>query len=444
MVVYLFAAFVCSCMAKTFVSPFQYGWKEAKSDKERYRVLYKTHTEAVRIGTYVDYSGIDTADIELYDGCKLIPLTTYNDFKGVVINVKNNIRQEVLFRYIEPVKQIDISKEAIDKGIFRNYSELQNGDYLLFVQDANDWGVREGSEEKITRKDIIYIKDGYGKSKTIMPYNNDWSAPVCNYTPVRKETFVLKNLTVNRIANSTYITLPIEVQNLYDVLFDSITVNTPDDNNLYGDFAVRITNCMKVEMNHIAINGSYSQKALFGYGLALNNIADFKAKNIYGHAKWGIFGNYNVNGALLEYCDINRWDTHAYAKDITLRHCKISNVYNQFSSVYGTVTYDNCHFINCIPHLIDSSFNAYTEYNVVFSNCTIDNKSKNARMFQFYRDDSKINQRHELTKKYWPNVTIKNTKINFTGQNPMSLTVRKLKFNNDKRIDNTILNMLSE
>lgn len=433
--------YVC---AQTVVTPFQYGWSGAKSDKERYRVLYETHAAAVRQGAQVDYSGIDTANIELYDGCNSIPLTDHNDFKGLVINVKNNARNDYLFSHVEPSAPVTLSKESIDKGTFKNINELKNGDFLLCIKDANLWGVREGYNDPPTRCDMVYVKNGYGRNKTIMPYNNEWSAPICTYTPVRDKPFVVKNLTINRMSSvSSVMTFAVKLENLYDVRMDSITINTEDDPLLYGDFAIRIINCIDVTMNNVTLNGSYSQKTNYGYGISLYNVAGFRAKNLYGHVKWGIFGNHNVNGAVLEDCDINRWDIHYYGKDVTLRHCRISNQYNQYSSVYGTVTYDGCHFINCIPHLIDGSYIAYTQYNITFRDCIIEASNKNARMFMFYRDDSKMNPRHELAEKYWPDVSIRNLTVRYNTGEPMSVFVKNMKFTDDSRIDAPILDMVS-
>ena len=429
--------------AQTVVSPFQYGWLEADSDKARYKVLYETHTAAVEQGAQVDYCGIDTANIELYYGCRLIPLTDYNDFKGLVINVKNNVRNDYIFSHAEPSTPVTLNKESIDKGTFNGVNELQNGDYLLCIKDTNVWGKREGYSDPVIRCDIIYVKNGRGKTRAILPYNNEWSAPECTYTPVKNKPFVIKNLTINRkSSDSLYKTMAINLKNLYDVRLDCITINTEKDSLLFGDQAIRITNCMNVTMKNIRLNGSYSQENKWGYGISLYNVADFKTKNLYGHAKWGIFGNNNVNGAVLEDCDINRWDIHHYGKDVILRHCKISNQYNQYSSIYGTVTYDCCHFINCIPHLIDSSYNAYPEYNIVFRDCIIDVNNKDARMFLFNRDDSKVNPRHEMSKKYWPNVSIEKLTVKYNINNPMSVFVKKMRFTNDSHIDTSILNMV--
>lgn len=434
---------VCVC-AQTSVTPFKYGWSGAKSDKERYKVLYDTHKAAVEQGAQVDYSGIDTADIEIRSDCGAIPLTGHNDFKGLVINVKNNARNDYLFSHAEPSTPVTLSKESIDKGTFKDIGELKSGDYLLCIRDANLWGEREGYDDPPTRCDMIYVKNGYGRTSAIMPYNNEWSAPVCTYTPVRDMPFVVKNLTINRKSTAqAYMTYAMKLENLYDVRLDSITINTEEDPLLYGDFAIRIINSMKVAMNNVTLNGSYSQETQYGYGISLYNVADFRARNLYGHAKWGIFGNNNVNGAVLEDCDINRWDIHYYGKDVTLRHCRISNQYNQYSSVYGTVTYDGCHFINCIPHLIDGSYNAYTQYNIVFRDCVIEAGSKNARMFMFYRDDSKVNTRHELAEKYWPDVSIRNLTVKYDAGEPRSVFVRKMNFTDDSRIDAPILDMVS-
>lgn len=148
--------------------------------------------------------------------------------------------------------------------------------------------------------------------------------------------------------------------------------------------------------------------------------------------------------ATLKDCDINRWDIHHYGKDITLRNCTVSNVYNQYSSVYGTITYDGCTFNNCIPHLIDHSYNAYTKYIVRFRNCTVNTGSKYSRLFLFNRNDNLTNPRHELAEKFWPDVKIENLRINISGSNAATLFIRNKKFKDDSRIDATLADMLAQ
>ncbi len=430
--------------AQKVLSPSAYGWKEAKNGIERYKALYRLQADAVKTGATVDYSEIDTANIELGYGCPLIPLADYNDFKGMVINVTNTVRYDYIFRHKAKTYSVNVTKEQIDKGDFSNVQALKKGDFLLTIKDKNVWGVRNGYSDLVIRQDLLYIKNGKARNKAIMPYNNEWSSPECTYIPISDKPLVIKNLTVNRTEGDAFKTYIIDVKGVYDVRIFNVTINTPDPGNFYGDQAIRITDCMDVLMEDVTIRGSYSQKKQWGYGISLNNVVNFTARRLYGHASWGIFGNNNVNTALLEDCDINRWDIHHYGKDITLRNCTVSNVYNQYSSVYGTITYDGCTFNNCIPHLIDHSYNAYTKYIVRFRNCTVNTGSKYSRLFLFNRNDNLTNPRHELAEKFWPDVKIENLRINISGSNAATLFIRNKKFKDDSRIDATLADMLAQ
>ena len=428
--------------AQNVLSPSAYGWKEAKNGIERYKVLYRLQADAVKTGATVDYSEIDTANIELGYGCPLIPLADYNDFKGMVINVTNTAQYDYIFRHEAKTYSVNVSKEKIDNGDFSDIEALRNGDCLLSITDQNVWGVRNGYSDHVIRKDLIYIRHGKAITQTILPYNNEWSSPECSYIPVAKDPLEIKNLTVNRTKGDAFKTCIFDIKGVYDVRIFNVTINTPDAGDFYGDQAIRITDCMDVLMEDVTINGSYSQKMQWGYGIYLGNVANFTARRLYGHAAWGIFGNVNVNTALLEDCDINRWDIHHYGKDITLRNCTVSNVYNQYSSVYGTVTYDGCTFNNCIPHLIDHSYNAYTKYVVQFINCTINTESIYSRLFLFNRNDKLTNTRHELEKKYWPDVKIKNMRVNIKGKNAITLFIKRRAYYNDNKIDASLYDML--
>lgn len=428
--------------AQPALSPSAYGWNDAQTDIDRYKILYRLQTDAIKLGVTVDYSEIDTANIELGYGSLLIPLADINDFKGMVINVNNTERKDYIFQRVETIRSISLTKKQIDSGDFTNIEELNNGDYMLCVKDKNVWGTRNGYADSIIRKDMIYVRNGYAKNKTIMPYDNDWTDIECTYTPVRDKPVIIKNLTVNRVAGAKYCTFIISIKNINDVRIENVTINTPDAGNFSGDQAIRFYDCMNVTLKDVTINGTYSQKDKWGYGIHMSNVYGFTAKRLKGHGTWGVFGNMNINNATLEDCDINRWDIHHYGRDVTLRHCTISNLYNQYSSIFGTVTYDCCTFNNCIPHLIDSSYNTYTKYNVVFRNCTINAMDMNARMFAFYnRNDNNINPRPELSEKYWPNVHIENLKINYNGSNLKTFVKEKSYFNN-KNISNTLYDML--
>ena len=121
------------------VSPCWYGLDEAKTDVERFYALYNTHVAALELGVDVNYDGVDKLDIEIPADAKPIPLTSYNLFKNLVLNVKNNSKHFFLFEMVQPADSIVVDKELIDKGHFESVKELRTGNYLLILRDDSLW-----------------------------------------------------------------------------------------------------------------------------------------------------------------------------------------------------------------------------------------------------------------------------------------------------------------
>lgn len=78
--------------SKKIVSPNQYGLQEAKTDLERYWVLFETHKHAKHDNLPITYKRIDTIRIEIPNNAQSLPLTDYVDFSNVVLDVKNNVK----------------------------------------------------------------------------------------------------------------------------------------------------------------------------------------------------------------------------------------------------------------------------------------------------------------------------------------------------------------
>ena len=113
------------------VSPCMFGLEEAKTDIERFYALYNTHVEAVKYGVDVDYDGVKEVNIEIPADAKSIPLTSYNIFNDLVINVKNNSKNFYLFSLTQPTDSVYISKKVIDGGDFTNVKGLRAGQQLV-------------------------------------------------------------------------------------------------------------------------------------------------------------------------------------------------------------------------------------------------------------------------------------------------------------------------
>ena len=401
---------------KKDISPNDFGLSTVKTETERYQVLLQTHQAAVAAGVNVDYSGIDTIRIEIPDRPVRIPLTRYNDFKGCVIVVKNTAKNCWLFGIEEEETSVTISKSAIDAGVFHSIEPLKKGRYLLLIEDENPWVLnRKGHDYGHQRRDILLVENGVAKNSVIKPYNNAFSSPKCSYIRVHEEPLVLKNLTIERDSGCTKVTHVASISGFNDVRISNMSLHTPT-NFLINDRGIRINNCTNVTLEDVWIDGTYSQPNHSGYGVNMNNIWNFKAVRMYGKANWGVFGNNNINTANIEDSQINRFDIHCYGRDISFDNVEFLDLYNQYSSTYGTIRYKNCTFTNFTPVLNGGSYNSFVEHEVVFKDCVFNATADKFFLFKLSHMDEPANARYELAEKCLPNVTIKKMTVNMMGE----------------------------
>lgn len=396
------------------LSPCMFGYEEATSDIERFYALYNTHVAALEEGSYVDYDGVESPiNIEIPADAKPIPLAEYAPFGGVTFNVKNTVKNFFLFRLAQEADTLkDINKKDIDKGVYKG-KFLSKGKKLLILQDDRLWvDKREGYKYGHYRKDLLVLKDGVSVNKPVMPYDNPQSQPSAQYCSYTEDVKVISSITINRTSSSTFKTYCFDIKNQYNVNLCDININTPNDDNLYADNAIRITNCAKVTLDHVRINGTYSQTNHYGYGILLDNLWDTQVINLKSSSKWGIFGSNNLNKVLVQDCDINRFDIHCYGRDVTIKNTFFSNLYNQYSSFYGTLLYDHCTFSNHVPVLLESSYNAYTGFELVLKNCVLNMSPKNYYLVDARYLTDKTNSRPETSAKCLPNVTLSKCTIN--------------------------------
>ena len=394
------------------LSPFDFGLSSAQNGIERYKALLNTHRAALKAGVNVDYSGIDTIRIEIPEKAQRIPLTQNNDFKGCVFVVKNTSRKTWLFDKKSRQDSIEVEKQQIDAGDFRSLKQLRKGRYLLVIEDENLWVKnRRGYSYGHPRKDILMVEDGIAKNTVVMPYNNDYSKPKCTFIRLKGKPLVFKNLTVLRDSECTFVTHVASIVGFDDVRISNVNIKTPES-NLNADRGIRLYDCTNVTMEDVLIEGTFSQSNNSGYGINLENVWNFKAKRLYGKAKWGVFGNNNVNTVLIEDSRINRFDIHCYGKDVSFKGVEFFDLYNQYSSVYGTISYDGCTFTDFVPVLNGGSYNAYVGHEVIFKDCVINATSKKNFLFKMSGMWQNANERNELTVKCLPNVFIKNMTIN--------------------------------
>lgn len=394
------------------LSPLSYGLSEASTDIERFRALERCHKDAVAKNVAISYTGIGSLDIEIPAGAVSIPLPDEVDFAGVQLKVLNTQKNFTLFAKSAILTPVQVPVESIDSGDFEGVPELCNGLFILIVEDKNPWVEnRKGYSYGATRKDVLVVENGLAKNSVTSPYNNKYSSPRTSFVPAGSPK-AYGNLRFSRDSKSTKMTYLFSINGCYDVTISDVTVSTPQDNKFYGDAAIQIHNSAKVRMSNVRIDGTYSQTNHYGYGINLENVAMFTGEHLYARARWGVFGSNNVNGAVLRDCDINRFDIHCYGRDVRCYGCRFSDMYNQFSSVFGDVYFEKCTFTNTIPVLMESSYNAYTPFDLTFKSCTFNLTANRNCLVTLFGLEEVHNTRPELFRKALPNITIRNCTVN--------------------------------
>lgn len=397
--------------AKKSISPFDFGWSSSKTGIEQYEALLNTHRAAITAGVNVDYSGIDTIRIEFPRKPYRIPLSLYNDFKGCVFIVKNNVGNCCLFNIANSSSTISIGKKSIDSGDFRSYSSLRKGKWLLIIEDENPWVLnRSGHSYSHIRKDVLLIKKGRAINSVTMSYDNDNSQPKCSVIKVNRHPLVIKNINIIRDSDCTFVTHIAQITGFNNVIISNVSINTPQ-NALSGDQGIRIYDCSNVSLNNVHIDGTYSQKNKYGYGISLNNVWNFTASDFYGFGNWGVFGNNNVNTAHIKNSALNRFDIHCYGKDVFFSRVAFSGLYNQFASVYGTILFEKSVFLDFIPMINGGSYNSYVPHDIVFNDCIINATPSKNYLFKMVSLGADPNPREELSVKCLPNISVRNLTI---------------------------------
>lgn len=419
---FLLSAILVSCAATApsgkrnkELSPYDFGLSHARNGEARYRVLYETHSAALAAGVNVNYDGIRSIDLEIPHGAKSIPLTNYNDFAGVIFNVKNTSTNMFLFSMTRKAEPIVVSKRDIDKGSFEVYPLLSKGRNLLVISDDKPWVEnREGYSYGHVRKDIILIDNGQAKNEVVMPYNNTNSFPDCQYYPVAADSVVIKGITLNRSKESTAKTYLCSVNGIDNLALRDVAIHTPE-NDWVSDVAIVINDCTNVTFDNLIIDGTYSRKNHSGYGINMNNIWNLNVRKMAAHANWGVFGTNNINTASFSDSDINRFDIHCYGRDISFNNVIFRDNYNQFASVFGTIRFDNCSFLEFVPIVNGPSYNAYVNYDVIMNDCYFKQTKGTAMLIDEGYLDNRVNSRTEIAKRCLPNITINNLIVDIGG-----------------------------
>ncbi len=407
----LFLIFSLITMAQ--ISPLDFGLREAQDGISRYNALYSAHVEAVAHGLEVSYEGIDTLEITLPPDFQSIPLPPRTDFGGLVLHVTNNERHGALFAMHNPTQTVDISKQTVDCGDYKSHPELASGDKLLILNDQNPWTERIGYGYKVYRQDLIWIHDGQGMNTPIAPWNSETTLISASFATVDTCMKVFRGLTLLRTAESQFKTYCLQASAQYNLLIEDVHVTTPRS-RMIADGVFGIANSAKVAFRNVTVNGTYSgygRTRNYGYAFSLNNLWGTTFEQVVADGNWGVFGTNNLSDTKLTDCDINRFDIHCYGRDALLTKCTLRQRQTQFSSMYGTVTFDSCRFIDCIPVRIRSSYNAYTPFDIEVRNCTFELTPRYHSLVNVMLLDTADNVREELRAKCWPNLRVTNLRV---------------------------------
>lgn len=402
-------------------------WFNCKNGVDSLEALVRFHKTYKGRDITIVYPTKKTIYLTISANSEAISLSQRTNFNGCRIIVKNTSKpSHILFHLTTNIapRSIYVSKRKIDSGDFREIPELSKGTCLLIINDKMPWvDNRKGYSYGAKRSDIMLLNNGIAEGTTTTSYNTRTSDPMCRIISTDNKEKFFCNLKFERAIESTAITRMLRIEQQNNVKIENIMTETPQGHHspTEGDQLIFVYNSTNILFNNIIIKGSYSSYNKYGYGLSLDNVWNCTFKHLMAEAQWGIFGNNNVNNINLEDCDINRFDIHCYGRDITFRRCTFHNelnsinTYNQISSVFGTIQYDNCRFLHFFPILHESSYNAYTGYELVMRNCYMELDKEHNCIIRAGKLNNEINMRQELKEKCWPNITIEGMTIKTNG-----------------------------
>ena len=382
-------------------------------DSTRYRLLRQAHVQALANGDTLSYKGIDTLRLEIPTGAEPIPLGLYNDFANAVFIVRNNTADLFLFSRTHIMQPIatdlpdSLLCAAIDTGDFTCIPDLLHGQWLLRVVDSTPWvDQRIGHSYGHYREELLLLDSGRTDHRPIMPYSGTVSRPRLFGCPrPESDKFQFNNITLLRDSLSTYKTYLLNIENLYPAYLHNVIVVTPPS-NLVNDRIIRIYNCATVTLDKLTLLGSYSRTNHSGYGLLMNNCRKTLVLNLYARSAWGIFGTNNMYYTHFISCDFDRFDIHCYGRNVIFDMCRQQDSYNQFSSVYGNICYNDCTFDNFTPLLIEASYNAYPHFSFEMTDCNWHLTRQRHTLMMAGRLDNENPARPELQEKCLPDIRL--------------------------------------
>ena len=392
-----------------------------------YNKLKEIHNSARQANENITYPYGETFNITIQNNQDPIPLSPNTDFNYCKFVVKNTSKIINLFSLAadeDDVHSVTIDKSLLRKDaiIYGSNQEMSITPKLLIVEDQNEWTYRNDSDPFI-RKDVLFVTGNQIQNDPIATYNNSASSPACEYVDVSTVQKTIENIVFERTSDSTFVTNLLSTKKQYNVLIRNVTIitQTPNGTPFYEDECININDSAMIEMRNININRTYSAEDHWGYGIRLLNVWNSSILNLTAfNPEKGVMGNENVNGLIVENSDLNRVDVHCYGRDITCTNClfrnesNVTHRYNRVSSFYGKLTFINCTFNSFLPLRIDSDYNAFTPFDLILDNCTL-NVSPTQKSIVNTEKLGKANTttRQELEERCLPNIIITNLHLNF-------------------------------
>ena len=405
---------------------------------ERFWILYNLHNYAIKTNSTIRYLNIDSLTIEIPEDAKSIPLNNGCDFHNLHLTVINKKKDFELFSLKSNTTPITLTCTQIDHSDFTDITSFNTGKKLLIIEDQSAWAKeRIGYGYPHYRKDILLINNGISKDRPIQPYSDNYSHPKCQYINVSSMSVKIRDIEIIRSDDSSYKTICFSLDNQYKINLSNISIITPES-ELFGDEAIRIRNSYDISLSKIKINGTYSQKNKFGYGIGMDNVNHVIFSELKTESKWGIFGNNNCQKIIIDKSEINRFDIHCYGKDVLIKNTLFKNYRNQFGSFYGKIEFHNCTFQDFTPISIRDSYMLNTKFDIYMFNCRLEWNKQNIEIISVGESISNKNNRDYQQAVEWPNLFMKNNiLISHLPNNNSSLciyvTTNKDKINLNKK-----------
>lgn len=277
---------------------------------------------------------------------------------------------------------------------------------MLIVEDQTPLYQRYGYQYAYYRSDVLMAYNGNLINYPILDYDNDpdTAAKISYVTDLAPIT--LRNLTIERSNDSTYILEIFRAINLAQVTCDNVKIISYNDATLANEYMFYMEHCYDIKLTNISINTTYSVGG-YGYAFSLFFCSRVLIENADIASPWHNTGCRGVNGLVIKDSSMN-FDCHVYGKDFSFENCYINKQFNSVDFVTGIMSFNNCQFRNCVPLQISEDHVADLPLEVVFDNCSFENCDY---LFFIYQFHAVQNLRELASMHMLPTITVRNSFI---------------------------------